>query len=160
MTKTWMCGVAALAMTLVGCTSSTGLTKRVLDAQEDLTRFQCECGFAAGGYATVNECLTDRLLTNAERDCLVASYSPAIDMNKSHVDCIADAFEAFARCIRGHGCTISEAQVQACEAQHDPDVRCGSDDICHGLTGERRTDCLAEAARADRAADMCFPDED
>lgn len=159
-TKTMWAALAMLTMALVGCSSGSKTANRVIDAEVSLIRFQCDCFFAENGFASPEECFARNTVTREERDCAVAAYSPVIETNIDHVDCLADTSEGFAGCVRRAGCGITEAQIDACEVQNDPVVRCGSDEFCHGLSGDDLVTCLMEGERADREFEMCIGDDE
>lgn len=160
MRKIRMLSVLTLALGgLVGCGGDSGsdLVRTLLNESDREAEFACECFYTEFEYASEAECLTDNLLTNTEKQCLVDAFGPVADLNPRQVRCQLDVLRDGQRCYEQYGCAITEAQVDACDAANDPEVICGDDDICYGLTGPDLAECEAEAARGEAAAEACFP---
>lgn len=151
-----------IALGAIGCGGESGeeLVQSVLDAQDDGVRFQCGCFWEAAEYASEADCLTDNLFTNAEKNCLSAAVGPVAELNPRHVKCIRGAVNDIAACIERFGCGVTDAQLDACEAEVA--TRCGGEagdeSLCFGLSGTALSDCQAEEARADAASEACFPE--
>jgi hypothetical protein len=152
-----------VALGAIGCGGESGeaLVTSVLDSLDDGVRFQCGCFWEAAEYASEAECLTDNLFTNAEKECLAAAVGPVAELNPRHVKCIRDAGNDVTACVERFGCGVTEAQIDACEAEVA--TRCGGEagdeSLCFGLSGTALSDCQAEEARADAASEACFPAE-
>jgi hypothetical protein len=156
-----MMGLVALGA--IGCGGESGedIARSVFAAEDDAVRFECACAWEAYEYSSEAECLTDNLYTNAELTCLAQAFGPVAETNPRHVKCIRNSVENIIACIERLGCTASEAEYDACEAAEA--TRCGGDagseNICFGLSGDALTECQTEAARAEAAAEACFPAE-
>lgn len=145
--------VSALGMLLLmaGCggDSPEEILRDIADQQDQATVADCGCFWNDYGYDSSAQCVTDNLITVAERDCVVEAVRPVAAINPEHFRCVRRSFERSLACIESARC--DEDAIDACFAMSDV---C-PDNPCAGLTGDRFDECQIEFARANATIDEC-----